>query len=124
MDKLMYFFAKIMFNYADSFELMALCKLNYIEASGNYSNYHFTGSQIKLVTSNLKHCCETLQFEYLYRVCNSFAINVLNVACYDKSSFTITFRDGSTLVIPEGHNTSFKKFMQSKFPCNGCDNSH
>jgi two-component system LytT family response regulator len=106
---------KILVNSAKEFKIINSDELLYLLATKNCTEIHLINERKLTSTKSLKECCELLHMDNLYRVCNSFAVNLMNVGKYDKYNREIIFITGEKITIPCRQVSEFQKIMKVKF---------
>ncbi|MGD0712110.1 MAG: LytTR family transcriptional regulator DNA-binding domain-containing protein [Bacteroidales bacterium] len=106
---------KVLVNSAKEFKIINKDELLYLLATKNCTEIHLINERKPSSSKSLKECCELLQMDNLYRVCNSFAVNLMTVEKYDKYNKEIIFVTGEKLIIPCRQVSEFQKIMKEKF---------
>ena len=106
---------KILVNSAKEFKIINSNELLYLLATKSCTEIHLVNDR-KLTSSKcLKECCELLHMDNLFRVCNSFAVNLMNLEKYDKYNRDIIFVTGEKITIPCRQVSEFQNIMKEKF---------
>ncbi len=110
-------FCIVVINSLKKREFLHLDDVVYLEASDNSTNIYLIGDRKITVDICLRECTLRINDCYFRRVCKSFAINVNQVAAFDKTKCAIVFHHNMQIKLPKEQHQAFLELLEELCIC-------
>ena len=105
---------KIQVSTNEGIKLIKLNEIEFLEADGSYTIFHFIDKCSMLTSKHLKSFVSLLSGDNFYRVGRSYIINLDCIKIYNKQSGgKISMGSGSTIIIPRRKKDEFLEYLNT-----------
>ena len=98
----------------EGIKLINLNEIEFLEADGCYTIFHFINRTSMMTSKHLKSFESVLSGDNFYRISRSYIINLDCIKLYNKQSGgKVTMGSGSTVIIPRRNKNEFLKYLNT-----------